>query len=584
MKELKYLNKYLLKYRKRLVLGFFIVIVARILLLFTPGLIRNSVNVVELYLNGEITSIDDVQYELVKNIFLILLASISAGIFTFLTRQTIINVSRFVEFDLKNEIFNQYQNLSMNFYKKNRTGDLMSRISEDVSKVRMYVGPAIMYSVNTFTLIAITLFYMIRQSPELTLYTISPLPILSFAIFKISRKINLKSKVVQESISKLSSFSQEIFSAIKIIKSYAIEETTKKKFNKISNLTKDNQIELVRIQAMFFPLMIFLIGISNLFVIYIGGSKYLDGSIQQLGIIAEFIIYVNMLTWPVASLGWISSVIQQAEASQKRINEFLKQKNDIIQHENTLKNISGKIKVKNLYFEYADSRIKALKNINLNLEAGKSLGIIGSTGSGKTSLIDIILRTLDFNNGEVLIDDLSIKKFNILKLRTQIGIVNQDSFLFSDSISNNIRFGSKKADTKKIVEVSKICGIHQEIMDFNDQYNTLLGERGVNLSGGQKQRLCIARALIKNPKILILDDCLSALDNKTENEILSKIKKTYSNISKIIVSHRVSSILDCDNIIVMHNGEIIQRGEHNNLINIDGYYKSLFLDQSNKKD
>ncbi len=584
MKELKYLNKYLLKYRKRLVLGFFIVIVARILLLFTPGLIRNSVNVVELYLNGEITSIDDVQYELVKNIFLILLASISAGIFTFLTRQTIINVSRFVEFDLKNEIFNQYQNLSMNFYKKNRTGDLMSRISEDVSKVRMYVGPAIMYSVNTFTLIAITLFYMIRQSPELTLYTISPLPILSFAIFKISRKINLKSKVVQESISKLSSFSQEIFSAIKIIKSYAIEETTKKNFNKISNLTKDNQIELVRIQAMFFPLMIFLIGISNLFVIYIGGSKYLDGSIQQLGIIAEFIIYVNMLTWPVASLGWISSVIQQAEASQKRINEFLKQKNDIIQHENTLKNISGKIKVKNLYFEYADSRIKALKNINLNLEAGKSLGIIGSTGSGKTSLIDIILRTLDFNNGEVLIDDLSIKKFNILKLRTQIGIVNQDSFLFSDSISNNIRFGSKKADTKKIVEVSKICGIHQEIMDFNDQYNTLLGERGVNLSGGQKQRLCIARALIKNPKILILDDCLSALDNKTENEILSKIKKTYSNISKIIVSHRVSSILDCDNIIVMHNGEIIQRGEHNNLINIDGYYKSLFLDQSNKKD
>tara|TARA_S200000501_G_scaffold377297_1_gene435116 strand:- start:1998 stop:3752 length:1755 start_codon:yes stop_codon:yes gene_type:complete len=584
LKELKYLNKYLLKYRKRLVLGFFIVIVARILLLFTPGLIRNSVNVVELYLNGEITSIDDVQYELVKNIFLILLASISAGIFTFLTRQTIINVSRFVEFDLKNEIFNQYQNLSMNFYKKNRTGDLMSRISEDVSKVRMYVGPAIMYSVNTFTLIAITLFYMIRQSPELTLYTISPLPILSFAIFKISRKINLKSKVVQESISKLSSFSQEIFSAIKIIKSYAIEETTKKKFNKISNLTKDNQIELVRIQAMFFPLMIFLIGISNLFVIYIGGSKYLDGSIQQLGIIAEFIIYVNMLTWPVASLGWISSVIQQAEASQKRINEFLKQKNDIIQHENTLKNISGKIKVKNLYFEYADSRIKALKNINLNLEAGKSLGIIGSTGSGKTSLIDIILRTLDFNNGEVLIDDLSIKKFNILKLRTQIGIVNQDSFLFSDSISNNIRFGSKKADTKKIVEVSKICGIHQEIMDFNDQYNTLLGERGVNLSGGQKQRLCIARALIKNPKILILDDCLSALDNKTENEILSKIKKTYSNISKIIVSHRVSSILDCDNIIVMHNGEIIQRGEHNNLINIDGYYKSLFLDQSNKKD
>ena len=584
MKELKYLNKYLLKYRKRLLLGFFIVIVARILLLFTPGLIRNSVNVVELYLNGEIDSVSDVQIELVKNIFLILLASISAGIFTFLTRQTIINVSRFVEFDLKNEIFVQYQNLSMNFYKKNRTGDLMNRISEDVSKVRMYVGPAIMYSINTFSLIAITLFYMFRQSPELTFYTVCPLPILSFAIFKISRKINLKSKVVQESISKLSSFSQEIFSAIKIIKSYAIQETTKKNFNKISKLNKDNQIELVRIQAMFFPLMIFLIGISNLFVIYIGGSKYLDGSIQQLGIIAEFIIYVNMLTWPVASLGWISSVVQQAEASQKRINEFLKQKNDIIQHGKISKNISGKIKVENLSYKYDDSGIKALKKINFCLEAGKSLGIIGSTGSGKTSLINTILRTLDFDNGKILIDDISIKKFDIQKLRAQIGIVNQDSFLFSDSISNNIRFGSKKEDITSIIRVSKICSIHNEIINFNNQYSTLLGERGVNLSGGQKQRLCIARALVKNPKILILDDCLSALDNKTENEILKKIIKNYKNSSKIIVSHRVSSIKDCDNIIVMHNGEIIQIGKHNDLINTDGYYKNLFLDQSNNKE
>ena len=583
MKELKYLNKYLIKYRKRLLLGFFIVIVARILLLFTPGLIRNSVNVVEQYLNGTNISVSDVQFELVKNIFLILAASISAGIFTFLTRQTIINVSRFVEFDLKNEIFVQYQNLSMNFYKKNRTGDLMNRISEDVSKVRMYVGPAIMYSINTFTLIAITLFYMIRQSPELTFYTVCPLPILSFAIFKISRKINQKSKIVQESISKLSSFSQEIFSAIKIIKSYAIQETTKKKFNEISKLNKDNQIDLVRIQAMFFPLMIFLIGISNLFVIYIGGSKYLDGSIQQLGIIAEFIIYVNMLTWPVASLGWISSVVQQAEASQKRINEFLKQKNDIIQHDKISKIISGKIKVKNLSFEYEDSGIKALKKINFCLQEGNSLGIIGSTGSGKTSLINILLRTLDFDNGEILIDDLSIKKFDIQKLRAQIGIVNQDSFLFSDSISNNIRFGSKKADMTNIIKVSKICSIHNEIINFNNKYNTLLGERGVNLSGGQKQRLCMARALIKNPKILILDDCLSALDNKTENEILKKIKKSYKN-SKIIVSHRISSIKDCDNIIVMDDGEIIQTGKHNDLINTNGYYKNLFLEQSKNKD
>ena len=335
---------------------------------------------------------------------------------------------------------------------------------------------------------------------------------------------------------------------------------------------------------MFFPLMIFLIGISNLFVIYIGGSKYLDGSIQQLGIIAEFIIYVNMLTWPVASLGWISSVVQQAEASQKRINEFLKQKNDILQQDKISKNISGKIEVKNLSFEYDDSGIKALKKINFYLEAGNSLGIIGSTGSGKTSLINILLRTLDFDNGEILIDDLSIKKFDIQKLRAQIGIVNQDSFLFSDSISNNIRFGAKETDMTNIVKVSKICSIHNEIINFNDKYNTLLGERGVNLSGGQKQRLCMARALIKNPKILILDDCLSALDNKTENEILKKIKKTYKSSSKIIVSHRISSIQDCDKIIVMDDGEIIQTGKHNDLINTNGYYKNLFIDQSNNKD
>ena len=335
---------------------------------------------------------------------------------------------------------------------------------------------------------------------------------------------------------------------------------------------------------MFFPLMIFLIGISNLFVIYIGGSKYLDGSIQQLGIIAEFIIYVNMLTWPVASLGWISSVVQQAEASQKRINEFLKQKNDITQIDNISKNISGKIKVENLSVQYYDSGIRALNKINFCLEAGNSLGIIGSTGSGKTSLINSILRTLDFKKGKILIDDISIKKYDIQKLRAQIGIVNQDSFLFSDSISNNIRFGSKKADLRSIVKVSKICNIHNEIINFNNQYNTILGERGVNLSGGQKQRLCIARALIKNPKILILDDCLSALDNKTENEILKKIKKTYKKITKIIVSHRVSSIQDCDNIIVMDNGKIIEIGKHSKLIKNNYYYKNLFLDQSNNKD
>ena len=352
MKELKYLNKYLLKYKKNLILGFIIIIIARILLLFTPGLIRNSVNIIDEFRKGEILNIEVVQTELVQNIFLILLAAIFAGLFTFLTRQTIINVSRYVEFDLKNEIYDQYQKLSLSFYKRNRTGDLMNRISEDVSRVRMYFGPALMYSINTITLIIITFFYMYRQSPELTIYTVSPLPVLSFTIYKLSGIINTRSKIVQESLSKLSSYSQEVFSGIKIVKSYAMQNTTASQFEKISELNKGNQISLVKMQALFFPLMILLIGISNILVIYIGGKQYLDGTIESIGIIAEFIIYVNMLTWPVASLGWISSIVQQAAASQKRINEFMIQKSEIKNPKKGLKNINGKIEFKDISYTY----------------------------------------------------------------------------------------------------------------------------------------------------------------------------------------------------------------------------------------
>ena len=584
MNELKYLNKYLFKYKTNLLLGFIIIIIARILLLFTPGLIRDSVNVVDEYRKGTIIGIDSVQSELVENIFLILLAAISAGIFTFLTRQTIINVSRYVEFDLKNEIYVQYQKLSLSFYKRNQTGDLMNRISEDVSRVRMYFGPAIMYSINTITLIIITFFYMYRQSPELTFYTVSPLPVLSYTIFKLSGIINIRSRIVQESLSKLSTFTQEVFTGIKIVKSYAIQNTKSKQFDNLSKENKENQISLVKMQALFFPLMILLIGLSNILVIFIGGKQYLEGEIESIGIIAEFIIYVNMLTWPVASLGWISSIIQQAEASQKRINEFLKEKSEILNNPKGLKKINGKIEFENISFTFRESKIQALKDISFTIENNKSLGLIGATGSGKTTLLKLITRSYKLNTGIIRIDDKNICEFDIESLRNQIGIVPQDSFLFSDSIVNNIRFGNEKASIKEVEEYCKISGIHNEIIKLKDGYHTVLGERGINLSGGQKQRICIARALIKNPKILILDDCLSALDTETEKNIIQSLKKYIGNTTTIISSHRLSSIQNLDDIIVLSDGKILQKGNHEKLVSQKGYYKELYKKQLTKKD
>ena len=557
--------------------------IARILLLFTPGLIRESVNVIDDFRKGDIIDIGLVQNELIQNIFLILLAAISAGIFTFLTRQTIINVSRYVEFDLKNEIYVQYQKLSLSFYKKNQTGDLMNRISEDVSRVRMYFGPAIMYSVNTITLLIITFFYMYRQSPELTLYTVSPLPILSYTIFKLSGIINIRSRIVQESLSKLSSFTQEIFTGIQIVKSYAIQEQKSNQFNQLSEINKTNQINLVKMQALFFPLMILLIGASNIFVIYIGGKQYLDGRIENIGIIAEFIIYVNMLTWPVASLGWISSIVQQAEASQKRINEFLKEKSEITNKTKAYKKLTGKIEFKNVSFTYSESKIQALKDVDFVIEQNKSLGLIGITGSGKTTALKLLTRMYNFNSGQILIDNKIITEFDLESLRKQIGVVPQDSFLFSDSIINNIRFGDEKANKKEVEEVCKIAGIHDEIIKFKKGYDTILGERGVNLSGGQKQRICIARALIKKPKILILDDCLSALDTETELKLIKSLKNYIKNTTTIISSHRLSSVQNLDEIVVLGDGKIIQKGNHEQLIKEKGYYKELFHKQLTKK-
>ena len=584
MKELSYINKYFSKYKKNLLSGIIIIIAARILLLITPGLIRNSINVIDNYRTGVNTNLELVESELITNIFLILLASGLAGIFTFLTRQTIINVSRYVEFDLKNEIYSQYQKLSLNFYKISQTGDLMNRISEDVAKVRMYVGPAVMYSINTITLLIIVVIYMYKQSPELTFYTLSPLPFLSFTIYKLSKLINKKSIIVQEYLSELSSFSQESFSGIALIKSYSIEEKNYEEFNTLSEKCKDSQISLVKIQALFFPLMIFLIGLSNLFVIYVGGVQYLEGKLEGIGTIAEFIIYVNMLTWPVASLGWISSIIQQAEASQKRINEFLKQKSEIINKTNKEVDISGDVEFKNVNFTYKDTGIQALKNINFKIDKGDKLGIIGKTGSGKSTLLNLIVRLYNIDNGELVIDENQINDINIKSLRSQIGYVPQDVFLFSDTIENNIRFGSVNSSDKEVIEVSKISDIHDDILGFKNKYKTILGERGVNLSGGQKQRISIARALIRKPKLLILDDCLSAADTETEENIINSLNNLNYSTTTIIVSHRVSSMKNANKIIVLNNGDIEEMGTHSELTKMNGYYKETYEQQLIKKE
>jgi ATP-binding cassette subfamily B protein len=584
LKELSYINKYFSKYKKNLISGIIIIIAARILLLITPGLIRNSINVIDNYRTGTISNFEIVENELINNIFLILLASVLAGLFTFLTRQTIINVSRYVEFDLKNEIYDQYQKLSLNFYKVNQTGDLMNRISEDVSKVRMYVGPAFMYSINTITLLVIVIIYMYKQSPILTFYTLSPLPFLSITIYKLSKLINKKSIVVQEKLSELSSFTQESFSGITLIKSYSIENKNYEDFNSLSEKCKQSQISLVKLQALFFPLMILLIGLSNLFVIYIGGIQYFEGNLEGIGTIAEFIIYVNMLTWPVASLGWISSIVQQAEASQKRINEFLKEKSEIVNQNDTKFNLNNEIEFKNVGFTYKDTGINALNNINFKLKKGDKLGIIGKTGSGKSTLLNLIVRLYNLDEGEIKVDNKNINSIDIKSLRSQIGYVPQDVFLFSDTIENNIKFGSINSTEKEIINVCKIADIHNNIEGFENKYKTLLGERGVNLSGGQKQRISIARALIRKPKLLIFDDCLSAVDTETEENIIKSLNNLNYPTTSIFVSHRISSIKNANKIIVLNDGKIEQYGTHKELMSEDGYYKQTYNQQLIEKE
>ena len=550
-----------------------------------PSIIGDSLNGVGQYLEdknaGLNPDIEPIKEELLWNVLMIVGAAVLAGFFTFLMRQTIIVTSRMIEFDLKNEIYEQYQKLSLNFYKKNRTGDLMNRISEDVTKVRMYFGPALMYTMNMLFLFVVGLWQMIKVDPKLTLYTLIPFPILSVSIFFISRVINKKSTVVQVYLSKLTTYNQEFFSGINVVKSYGIEPSVIANFDTLADESKNKNIDLSKVQALFFPLMILLIGISNLLVVYIGGTQYINGEIQ-IGVIAEFIIYVNMLTWPVAVVGWVTSIVQTAEASQKRINEFLQEVPEIQNENSTSSTITGKVTFDNVSLD--DTNIEALKGVSFTVEAGETLAILGKTGSGKSSIVNLVSRLYDATNGKVTIDGIPIRKVNLDDLRSSVGFVPQDPFLFSDTIANNIRFGKYGASYEEVVEAAKKAVVHDNIVGFKEEYETVLGERGITLSGGQKQRVSIARAIIKNPQILVFDDCLSAVDTETEEKILGNLEEVSKDKTTFIISHRVSSAKNADKIIILDEGKIIQQGTHNQLISQNGYYKELYEQQLLEKE
>ncbi len=582
MKALQYVNKFFFKYRGRLIVGLLITAVATVFRIVVPSKIGDSIDSIKAYITGQV-SYEQLTELLAWDIGMIIGAALLSGFFTFLMRQTIIVVSRNIEYDLKNEIFAQYQRLSLSFYKNNRTGDLMNRISEDVGKVRMYAGPALMYSTTTVTLFIVAISYMFYTAPTLTLYAVAPLPLLSVGIYKLSILIHQRSTVVQKYLSELTTFTQERFSGVSVIKAYSLEDRTQNDFEDLANISKDKNIELTAVQALFFPLMILLIGLSNVLVVYVGGRQYIDGLID-FGTIVEFLIYVNMLTWPVAIVGWVSSMVQQAEASQKRINEFLNQQPEILNEASEHHPVQGQIVFDQVEFTYPDTGIKALDNVSFSVGPGETLAIIGHTGSGKSTVLELIARLYDIQKGQYLLDGIPAKQQHLDDLRGAIGYVPQDAFLFSESIADNIRFGAKDASKDAIENAAKTAYVHHNIEGFDKGYDTILGERGITLSGGQKQRVSIARALIKNPKILLLDDCLSAVDTETEEAILSSLSKIKEQKTTVIVSHRVSTVKNASKILVMDQGHIIQQGTHNELIKTEGYYKKLYEKQLIEKE
>ena len=578
MKALRHLNKYFLKYWKKLLIGLLITASARIFSLVMPSYINKSIQTIERFFNEEITK-EAAQKLLAIDIGVIIGTTAIAALLTFLMRQYIINVSRYIEFDLKNEVFGHYLKLSLNFYKKNRVGDLMNRLSEDVSQVRMYAGPAIMYGLQTLTLFLILIPLMFIKAPMLAFYTVLPFPVLSVLIYGISKRIHQRSTAVQVFLSTLSTFTQERFSGIAVVKAYGLERQIDRDIRQLSVEGKETAMHLAKINAWFFPLMLLLIGASNIIVMYVGGQMYIDGSIDSVGLIAEFILYVNMLTWPVTVVGWLTSIIQRGQASQERINDFLNTAPDLVSGAHSLEHISGKLSFENVSLTYEDTEIEALKKVSFSVNPGETLAILGKTGSGKSSIVDLATRLLDPSSGRVLLDDTDLKDFDLRQLRTEIGAVPQDSFLFSETIKANIKFGYKEATEEQIIEAAKMADVHDNILSFPKGYDTLLGERGISLSGGQKQRVAIARALIKDAKIYIFDDCLSAVDTETEEVILEHIKRLTKNKTTIIVSHRISTIKHADRILVLDQGRVVQEGSHTKLIEEDGFYKHLYQEQ-----
>ncbi|MDP4762213.1 MAG: ABC transporter ATP-binding protein/permease [Salibacteraceae bacterium] len=589
MKELAYLNYHFKNYRWHLFGGIVFVAISNMFAIFPAQIIRYAIDFVQdtlitfpIFDSGELRA--DYEALLVKAVLLFsgltLVLALLKGLFLYLTRQTIIVMSRHIEFDMKNDIFNKYQQLSMSFYKQNNTGDMMNRISEDVSRVRMYIGPAIMYTINLVVLFVMVILTMWSVNAELTLYVLTPLPFLSMLIYWVSKQINKKSERVQAKLSDLSTFVQEAFSGIRVIKAYNRLPEREFEFTEHCNDYKNTSLDLVKVNALFMPAMILLIGLSTILTIYIGGRLTIEGKISP-GNIAEFVIYVNMLTWPVASVGWVTSLVQRAAASQKRINEFMNAENEIENSNTEAFETKGHVRFDHVNFEYPDSGVKALRDVSFEVMPGKSLAIIGSTGSGKSTIANLICRLYDVQKGTIEVDGKSIQKINLDHYRSSIGYVPQDVFLFSDTISNNISFSTMIADTDRnaVEKAAKDAYVYSNIVGFPNGFETRVGERGITLSGGQKQRISIARAIIKEPKILIFDDCLSAVDTETEEKILHNLKDLMHGKTTIIISHRVSSVKNCDDIIVLDDGAIIEQGNHQSLIGKKGVYFDIHEQQ-----
>jgi len=570
-------------------LGILFVSISNLYAIVPPKIVRITFDflrdVKPIFAMMEGTPLHEIYFDILIGVFLffgsvVVLSALLKGVFMFLMRQTIVVMSRFIEYDLKNEIYEHYQNLSLAFFKRNNTGDLMARITEDVSKVRMYVGPAVLYAINLTVLFSLVIYNMIEVSPTLTAYVLIPLPILSFTIYQVSRMINIRSERVQRQLSQLSTFVQEGFSGIRVLKAYAKEDQWGKAFEKETENYKKTSLELVQINAVFFPTMLTLIGLSTVLTVYIGGKQAMAGTITT-GNIAEFIIYINMLTWPVAAIGWITSIIQRAAASQTRINEFLSTEPEIQNLNNEPLIVKGGITFKDVSFIYPDSGIKALVDVSFEVKPGESLAILGRTGSGKSTIASLITRTYDISEGSLLIDGKEIRDLNLDAIRSSIGYVPQDVFLFSDSISNNISFGvdSDESFEKRVFSAARQADIYDNIIDFPFGFDTKVGERGITLSGGQKQRISIARAIIRDPQILIFDDCLSAVDTETEERILAHLKDLMQGKTTVIISHRVSSVKHADQIVVLDKGAIAERGNHEQLLAINGIYASLYQKQ-----